>query len=270
MVHVHHTVNTNGYSSSVADDIIRGIYAYHVKGRRYCDIAYNFLIDRFGRIYEGRYGGIDQPVIGGHAMGFNTGSTGVAAIGTFTTQPAPRKVVSAYKRLLAWRLDVAHLRPTAWTVMTSGGGSSQKFDRGEEVDLPVIAGHRDTGLTSCPGAMLYAKLQTIRTGAELRGLPKIWDPLATPNPAPAGTTQVQLTATLSQEMDWTIDIYNAAAPTTPFKRFSGRGAEILVYWDRAGDDPLAPPAPPGTYQVFVRAAEGTLVAREAVLTLTLA
>ena len=269
MAHVHHTVNSNAYSRSQADDLIRGIYAYHVKGRKYCDIAYNFLIDRFGRIYEGRSGGIDQPVIGAHAMGFNTGSTGVAALGTFTKDAPPRKVISAYKRLLAWRLDVAHVRPTGTTVMTSGGGSTTRFDKGEQVTLPVISGHRDTGLTSCPGAKLYERLQKIRTGAERRGLPKIWDPSAAPNPAPAGTTQIQLTATLSRDMTWSVEIYSAAAPTTPFKRFAGQGSAIAVTWDRRGDDPVAPPAPAGTYQVYVRANAGALVAREAVLTLTL-
>ncbi len=269
MAHVHHTVNSNTYSQSQADDLIRGIYAYHVQGRKYCDIAYNFLIDRFGRIYEGRYGGIDQPVIGGHAMGFNTGSTGIAVLGTFTSQSPPKKVISAYKRLLAWRLDVAHLRPTGTTVMTSGGGSSQKFERGEQVTLPIISGHRDTGLTSCPGAKLYEKLPVIRTRAEARGLPKIWDPLATPNPAPTGTTQIQLSTQLSQQMSWSIDIANATTPTTVFKRFTGSGVDVLVTWDRTGDDPLAAPAPPGTYLVTFRANAGSLVAREAVVTLTL-
>lgn len=269
MSYVHHTVNSNDYSKSEADDIIRGIYAYHVKGRKFCDIAYNFLIDRFGRIYEGRYGGMDQPVIGAHAMGFNTASTGVAAMGTFTTHKPPRKVISAYKRLLAWRLDVAHLRPTGTAVMTSGGGTSQKFDEGEQVTLPVISGHRDTGLTSCPGAKLYEKLGKMRVGTESRGLPKIWDPLATPNPAPAGTTEIQLSANLSQEMDWTIQIYSALNPTTAFKSFVGRSTDVLVTWDRSGDDLLAPPAPAGTYLVYFRASEAGLVAREAVVTLTL-
>lgn len=269
MAHVHHTVNSNAYSESQADDLIRGIYAYHVQGRKYCDIAYNFLIDRFGRIYEGRYGGIDQPVIGGHAMGFNTGSTGIAALGTFTREEPPKKIISAYKRLLAWRLDVAHLRPTGTAVMTSGGGSSTKYKKGEEVTLSIISGHLDTGLTSCPGAKLYAKLPVIRTKAEARGLPKIWDPLVTPNPAPSGTTPIQMTAGLSQMMAWSIEIANAATPTTVFKRFSGSGADVAATWDRTGDDPLAAPAPPGTYLVTFRANSGSPIAREAVVTLTL-
>jgi hypothetical protein len=269
MAYVHHTVNSNSYSAEESDDLIRGIYAYHVEGRKYCDIAYNFLIDRFGRIWEGRYGGIDQPVIGAHAAGFNTGSTGIAALGTFTSKAPPRKVVSAYKRLLAWRLDVAHVRPTGWTTMVSGGGSTQKFDKGESVNLPVVSGHRDTGLTACPGGRLYEKLTKMRTGAERRGLPKIWNPAATPNPAPAGTTQIQLGAELSQEMDWTIDIYPASTPTTSFKHFSGRSASVLATWDRTGDDPLAAPAPAGTYQVYFRASNAGLTAREAVVTLTL-
>jgi uncharacterized protein with LGFP repeats len=192
MAYVHHTVNSNAYSPSRADDLIRGIYAYHVKGRHYCDIAYNFLIDRFGRIFEGRYGGMDQPVIGGHAMGFNTGSTGIAALGTFTTAAPTKAMVNAYKRLLAWRLDVAHLRPTGKSVMESGGGSAQKFKKGQLVTLPVIAGHRDTGYTTCPGTRLYKRLGPIRRAAESIGLPKIWSPGVTP--APTGAYQVTFRA----------------------------------------------------------------------------
>src|ERR687891_1267032 len=169
MAYVHHTVNGNSYAASRSDDLIRGIYAYHVQGRHFCDIAYNFLIDRFGRIFEGRFGGIDQPVIGAHAMGFNTGSTGVAALGTFTSATAPRKILRAFKRLLAWRLDVAHVRPTGKAVMISAGGSAQKFKKGQQVTLPVISGHRHTGYTTCPGSALFRKLGPIRRAAQAPG-----------------------------------------------------------------------------------------------------
>ena len=90
--HVHHTAGSNEYSKDEADDVVRGVYSYHVNSLHYCDIAYNFLIDRFGRIYEGRFGGMAKPVIGGHASGFNTGSTGIAAMGDFSTLVPPKAV----------------------------------------------------------------------------------------------------------------------------------------------------------------------------------
>ena len=273
MAYVHHTVNSNAYSRRRADDLIRGIYAYHVRGRKFCDIAYNFLIDRFGRIYEGRAGGIDQPVIGAHAMGFNTNSTGVAALGDFTGRRPPKRVIKAYRILLAWRLDVAHVRPTGTARMESGGGPTTKYEKGDEVTLPAISGHRQTGYTSCPGSRLFAKLGKIRRGAEARGLPKIWDHAVSPNPAPPGTTAIRFTALLSRAMDWTIDIYHDLAPTTPYRTYAGHGQAIDVTWDRkpGTTDPLDPEAtaPPGTYTVYFRATSGSEVAREATLSLTL-
>ena len=88
---VHHTAGPNDYSPSQAAAIMRGIQLYHVKSNGWNDIGYNFLVDRFGTVYEGRYGGIDRDVVGAHARGFNTGSVGVAVIGTFeTAKPARR------------------------------------------------------------------------------------------------------------------------------------------------------------------------------------
>ena len=82
---VHHTAGTNDYSPAQAAAILRGIELYHVKSNGWNDIGYNFLVDRYGTVYEGRAGGVDRNVIGAHALGFNTGSVGVAVMGTFTS-----------------------------------------------------------------------------------------------------------------------------------------------------------------------------------------
>ncbi|MGH2675141.1 MAG: N-acetylmuramoyl-L-alanine amidase, partial [Actinomycetota bacterium] len=267
MAYVHHTVNSNSYARSRSDDLIRGIYAYHVQGRRFCDIAYNFLIDRFGRVFEGRFGGIDQPVIGAHAMGFNTGSTGVAALGTFTSTKAPARLLRAFKRLLAWRLDVAHVRPTGKAVMTSAGGPAQKFERGQQVTLPAISGHRHTGFTTCPGGRLFRKLAPIRRVAEARGLPKIWSPARSVEAISLWQAQtVQFTAALSEAMSWTVAITDSVG--TPVRQFTGTGALVDATWDGKRDDGVTP-ATPGVYTVTVRAqAPGGTVARDSVLSVT--
>ena len=89
------------------------IEVYHVKSNGWNDIGYNFLVDRYGTVYEGRYGGIDRNVIGAYARGFNTGSIGVAVIGTFSTAAIPAAAETSLEKLLAWRLDLAHVDPVS-------------------------------------------------------------------------------------------------------------------------------------------------------------
>ena len=88
---VHHTVNANDYTRAEVPGILRSIYAYHTKSRGWSDIGYNFLVDRFGRIWEGRYGGIDRPVVGAHTLNYNDYSFAMSAIGNYDIkQPSQR------------------------------------------------------------------------------------------------------------------------------------------------------------------------------------
>ena len=112
--------------------IVRGIEVYHVQGNGWNDIGYNFLVDRFGTVYEGRAGGITRNVIGAHAEGFNSGTVGVALIGNFTNAKPPQAMQDALVKLLAWRLDVAHVDPLSRVVYTSGGNA--KFKAGQVGD----------------------------------------------------------------------------------------------------------------------------------------
>ena len=146
---VHHTAGTNSYTRAQAAAIVRGIEVYHVQGNGWNDIGYNFLVDRFGTIYEGRGGGVERNVIGAHAQGFNSGTVGVALVGNYTAAVPPPAQRDALVRLLAWRLDVAHIDPLSTVVYTSGGNA--KFRAGKLVTLRAVSGHRDTGPSECPG-----------------------------------------------------------------------------------------------------------------------
>jgi hypothetical protein len=57
---VHHTATADSYAKSDSDNIMRSIYAYHVNTNGWDDIGYNFLVDRYGQIFEGRYGGVGE------------------------------------------------------------------------------------------------------------------------------------------------------------------------------------------------------------------
>jgi hypothetical protein len=140
---VHHTVNSNNYGPGDSVGMIRGIWAYHVQSLGYCDIAYNFLIDNYGVPFEGRLGGIDQPVLGAHSLNWNTGTTGIAVLGTFTSVSPSGATEGTLTDLIRWKFKVHGVNP---------------FD----VDYAHILGHRDTYATECPGQALYNDLPAIR------------------------------------------------------------------------------------------------------------
>ena len=161
-VFVHHTVDANAYTAAQVPAIIRAIYAYHVKGRHWNDIGYNFLIDKFGRTWEGRFGGMDQPVIGAHTLGHNEYGFGASAIGNYDVAAVPSAVTSAVVRLIAWKAQLHQFNPA--------GIANISGDR-----VNAVSGHRDVYSTACPGRYLYAKLPTIRAGAAalVRTLPSL-------------------------------------------------------------------------------------------------
>lgn len=159
-VHVHHTVNGNDYARADVPAMIRAMYRYHTRNLGWSDIGYNFLVDRFGRIWVGRAGGPRKAVRGAHTLGFNHSSVGVAVIGNHERTDPPRAVVRALVRIASWKLDLYDGRPRARVRVRSAG--SDRFREGRIVRLPTIDGHRDTNQTACPGARLYAALPAVR------------------------------------------------------------------------------------------------------------
>lgn len=169
MAFVHHTEGVNNYSASQSASIVQAIARYHRDGRGWNDIGYNFLVDRFGRVFEGRAGGISMPVIGAQAGGWNSVSTGVAILGSFTGTSAPRAAVEAVGALLGWKLAL-HGVPVSGTVeIISAGGSENRWPAGRRVTFQRISGHRDGCSTDCPGNLLYAQLPAIRRLAAEQG-----------------------------------------------------------------------------------------------------
>jgi hypothetical protein len=161
---IHHTVNSNSYGPNDSAALIRGIYYFHTQVNGWCDIGYNFLIDRFGQVFEGHYGGINQAVIGAHTGGFNAGSTGIALIGSFNTSPVPAPMYGALRTLLDWKLAYHHIDPmgTATHTVADSDCNCQRYPVGSTVTFPAIAGHRDFDFTDCPGQFMYDLLPQLR------------------------------------------------------------------------------------------------------------
>jgi hypothetical protein len=217
---VHHTAGTNNYTAAQSAAIVRAIQLYHVKGNGWNDIGYNFLVDKYGQIFEGRAGGVDKAVVGAHAEGFNTGSVGVSVLGTYGGAGISKAALDAVDKLLAWRLDVAHVDPRSSLSWLSGG--NPRFSVGTPVPLRVISGHRDTGFTECPGNGLYRQLSTIAGATAELGLPKLYDPLAQGRLG----GPVRFTARLSQPAAWTVTVTDATGAVVA----TGRGEGVNVDW----------------------------------------
>ncbi len=174
MAFVHHTENPNGYAPAEVPAMLRAIYAYHRYVHGWNDIGYNFVVDLYGRIFEARAGGIDEPVVGAQAGGYNLASTGVAVLGSFSSVPISPAARSALQRLLAWKLAL-HGVPAEGRVtvrVNPAGASYARFPANARVSLARIAGHRDGDSTDCPGNALYGELGAIRSSVlRLAGRP---------------------------------------------------------------------------------------------------
>nr|WP_246829433.1 N-acetylmuramoyl-L-alanine amidase [Nocardia transvalensis] len=159
---VHHTAGRNDYSPAESAGIVRSIYAYHAKTLGWCDIGYHALVDKYGQIFEGHAGGLDRPVQGAHAGGFNENTSGVALMGDFETEPPTDAALQAAGQFIGWRAKVAGLNPTGRTTMYSEGTEFTPYAQGEAVQLPTVFAHRDVGNTTCPGDAAYALMDRIR------------------------------------------------------------------------------------------------------------
>jgi hypothetical protein len=167
---VHHTATQNGDPDPPAT--IRSIYYYHAVTQGWGDIGYNFLIDEAGNVYEGRHT-FDYPsgsspteedsagngVTAAHAQGYNSGTVGVALLGTLTDRDATPAARSALERLLAWEAERHAIDPQ---------GSSLYVNpvSGLQATFPNIAGHRDVAATECPGGVFYSTLPAIRSDVQ--------------------------------------------------------------------------------------------------------
>src|SRR5262245_9594630 len=77
---IHHTVTPNNDSLS-PQARLRQIQSYHMDTQGWCDIGYNYLVSRDGRVWRGR----GATTLGAHASGANTGNVGISFLGTYTS-----------------------------------------------------------------------------------------------------------------------------------------------------------------------------------------
>jgi uncharacterized protein with LGFP repeats len=180
---LHHTAGSNNYTADQVPGILRSTYTYHAQSLGWGDIGYNVLVDKFGRLWEGRSGGLASTVVGAHAGGFNTSTFGVSMMGNYDVVDTPQAMIDSVAAIIAWKFSLYGVDPRGTTTLTSGG--TDKYAAGARVTLPTVFGHRDTKSTACPGRYGYARLGEIRDKVAAR-MANTKSPIATRYDSDAG------------------------------------------------------------------------------------
>jgi hypothetical protein len=234
MAFVHHTVTANDYTPQQSASIVVGIAKYHRDTNGWNDIGYNFLVDQYGQVFEGRAGGIDQAVVGAHAQGYNAQSTGVAVLGTFTDVPIPEAAMAAIAQLLGWKLSLHGVPCEGGLTVVSGGGSLNRYSSGTPVAMQRISGHRDGDKTECPGTALYGQLPVLRTRAAALAVPLLALGQVSLTPAAANVlygADAVFAGTVVRP-----DATPAAGDAVALQKRSGKGSWVTVARTAAGTD----------------------------------
>lgn len=250
---VHHTDDPNTYTSvAQAMQQIRNDQAYHINSLGWCDIGYNFLVDKWGNIYEGRAGSMDSPVIGAHAGGFNTGTVGIAMLGTYSDVTPSAATQEAVAQVIAWRLSSYYRDPTGSMTYTTSGGSD-KYAAGSTVTLPVVVGHRDVYLTACPGSAGYATLGWVRSRAKAIIGASLVNPALSSSSVAMGTPVSVVARTISN-LNWTLNVTDARTGVV-VAGYIGYAQEafggVVATWD--GLNLKGEPVGPGPYNLSLSA-----------------
>ena len=262
---VHHVVSTNDYTPAQAAQQMRNVYSWFTEGINVNDFGYNFMVDRFGRLYEGRAGGIDKAVIGAHTSGFNAETFAVSFLGDADTldptQPEKERILNAISRLVAWKFDLFDVNPLGTAVLTSagpgpGGGTTSMYYAGEKVTRPTIVGHGDIGRTDCPGEFLRPTMRHLRLAVSALQGKNFYPPSIDGDRVPWGSSgSITLTPRSNGPIQATMTISNACGdPVRTLTASSETAAAFPMTWDLRDDK--GKQVPPGTYTFQIAAMSG--------------
>ncbi|HUG31166.1 MAG TPA: fibronectin type III domain-containing protein [Candidatus Limnocylindria bacterium] len=246
---IHHTAGKNADPDADPDPAatIRSVYYYHAITQGWGDIGYNFLVDESGRIYEGRYSrpyaagesptGEDvnrNSVTAAHVQGYNSGTVGIALLGTLTNVDAKAAARDAVERMLAWKAERHAIDPLGSSLYTNPVNGTQRT-------FANIAGHRDLAATECPGGTFYGTFPALRKAVAARIAPASTPPPTAPG-APSGLSATSGNSQIS--LSWSAPVSDGGSPITGYRiyRSTSTGTETFTgvsvtstrYTDSAG------------------------------------
>ena len=263
---VHHVVSTNSYTPAQAAQQMRNIYSWFTEGIQVNDFGYNFMVDRFGRLYEGRAGGVDKAVIGAHTSGFNAETFAVSFLGNADTldpaQKEKEKILDAISDLIAWKFDLFDVNPLGKATLTSAGpgpgqGTTSMYWPGEKVTIETLTGHGNIGSTSCPGEFLRPTLSHLRLGVSARQGRNFYPPSITGDKTPWGSGgSISLNPRSNGPMAATLTVSNACGDVVRTMSASTDVAATVPFTWNLRDD-KGKQLPPGLYTFDITATEGS-------------
>lgn len=253
---VHHVVSSNDYTAAQAAQQMRNVYSWFTEGIQVNDFGYNFMVDRFGRLYEGRAGGVDKAVIGAHTSGFNAETFAVSFLGNADTldpkQLTKEKILDAISDLIAWKFELFDINPLGKATLTSAGpgpgqGTTSMYWPGEKVSIETISGHGDIGSTSCPGEFLRPTMPHLRLAVSARQGRNFYPPSIKGDKTPwGGGGSIILDPKSNGPMDATLTVSNACGdPVRTMSASTPEAATLTFTWDQL--DEKGKQVPPGLY-----------------------
>jgi len=280
---IHHTATSNTYTDGAAE--VRAIYTYHVKTLGWGDIGYNMLVDRDGKVYEGRHGRgenaypnreiLGDDVVAGHAYAYNYGTTGISAIGNsqelgFPTDPDGPMLTSL---VTATTFECARQfidpHPAAPSDFLRSDGVWHSSEPVTSTTLDNIIGHNDVNATECPGTFLKAWLPELRERVDGNLAAWAGAPILETNVAPAAVLPAGSEVTFTPESDvmfWSLEGWYKVTGEEPISYLQGyvedpdyhagdSGAWVQDWsslaWS-AGVEQVFGPLQPGHYTMHVR------------------
>ncbi|WP_298889867.1 cell wall-binding repeat-containing protein [uncultured Serinicoccus sp.] len=153
---LHHTATDAYYAAEDVPAMLRAVYRYHAHTLDWRDVGYNAMVDRYGRVWEGRSGGLENNVQGAHSYGMNYDWFGLSSLGNHEISPVPQAELAGLARTAGWVLNLHG----------ADVGQQQRYTNaylGWTRTLSTLHGHRDVYATSCPGWQMYQMLGALRT-----------------------------------------------------------------------------------------------------------
>lgn len=220
---VHHTATPNGYGAEGVGALLRSIFGYHTGTKGWPDIAYNFMVDAHGEIWETRAGSIAGPIRGDATGGSQGHAVLCCFLGDHTIEPPTPAAIEAMTALLAWQADRYAIDLADGSLVDFVSRGSGRWPEGSPVTTEPIAGHRDMSHTECPGDAVYDLIDSVLR-PDARARLEAAEPVPTTAEAPTTTTEIPTT---TEATTTSTPSTSGTAPISTTGRIDATGSIII-------------------------------------------